>query len=389
MELLNRIRYMLPMLLLGLLLTVGCTRRFKLDRDESSPSGYAWPLYRDLPTSQASKVEGNFSGKLDVCWEQRSNDKPAGPLTLSFHDLIYPGTRNKIKVYARKDGAYKGYIKAGGNPQTGMAVGDSLGFFAVGPYQNDLKCINLLNRKQLWDRRVKDAAAGSIIVQDLLIVSSGKTVEAFDRQTGKTVWSVTVDGRISAPASFAEGRLYQPSDDGTLYALDIKDGSELYRVKLDGPIAGAVAIGDLVYATDVRGEVAGVDPASGEIRWRITLDGPIWTSPSVAGGQLYVGHSGGGLVAIDGGDGRILWQYDAVDVIRASALVVNDYVIFGTMSGKLYSLKRTDGSVVQSRQLKGAIVQTPVSDGTNVYVATDKGYILCFGESHEPGSQPD
>jgi len=376
------------MLAVGLLLTSGCTRRFKLDRVEASSSS-AWPLYRDLPASQASKPTGKFSGQLDIRWETRSNDKPAGPLTLAFNDLIYPGTRNKIKIYALRDGSYLGYVKAGGNPQTGMAVEDSLGYFAVGPYNSRLKCINLLHRKQLWDRPVKDAAAGSIIVQDLLIVGSGKTVTAFNRFSGKTIWNVTVDGRISAPASFAEGRLYQPSDDGTLYALDIKDGSELYRVKLDGPMVSAVAVGELVYATDMKGDVVGIDPGSGSIRWHTKLDGPIWTSPSVEHGSVYVGHSGGVLAAIDGSDGSVKWKYDAVDVIRASAIAVDDCVIFGTMSGKLYSLKRTDGSVIQTRQLKGAIAQAPVSDGNNVYVATDKGYILCFGESHEPGSQPD
>lgn len=385
----SRTLYIAVIVALGLTLVAGCSRRFKLDRTESISAQPDWPFSRGDQNALAAKSEGKFSGKLDIVWEVGSNDKPAGPLTIYFNRLIYPGTRNRIKLYACEDGRYQGYIKPGGTPQAGMVIEDSLGYFAVGPDQSELKCINLFDRKQMWDKPVKDAAGGSIIVKNLLIVGSGTSVTAHNRFTGEKVWSVTVDGRVSAPASSANGIVYQPTDDGTLYALDAQAGKELFRAGLDGPLEGAVAIGDLIYATALKGGVFGLEPTTGEMRWRTDLDGPIWTSPTVADGRLYIGSSNGTLSALDAKDGTIVWKYDAVDVIRASAIAVDNSVIFGTMSGKLFSLNRTDGSLLQSRQLKGAIAQAPVSDGVNVYVATDKGYIVCFGEKHEPDTQSD
>jgi len=328
--------------------------------------------------------EGTFNGKLDIIWERKRGEKPAGPLSVYHGSLVYPGTKNKIRFYDDLTGKEQGYIKSHGAAQTGVAVHDSLAIFATSPRKSWLRCVNLRSGKQLWKRHIKDASAGSIIVGNKLIIgSTDGRLTAYRPEDGSLIWTFEAEGGFVAPPSFANGRVFQPCDNGTLYVISPTDGSELYRVKVDGPMVSAVAVSTMVYATDMFGQIYGIDPEDGRIVWDNQLNGPIWTTPAVSDGRILVGHSGGELVVLDAADGQILWQFDAGEVVRASATVVGGYVLVGTMGGNLFSLDAADGRLIEQRQLNGAVAWPPVADGDRVYVATESGMIICFGQKDE------
>lgn len=377
-------RHFKPALVLAvtaLWFAAGCGGGYRLSRDEVGLTS-VWPYHRGDLASSGSLPDGAFSGRLDVVWEFTSNDKPAGPMVISHGRLAYSGTRKKIKFLDPNTGKYLGHIKSKGAAQTGIVVKDSLGCFAVGPAKNKLRCVNLLNGHGLWTRRVKDAAGGSIIVENRLLVGSGDgCLLALGLLDGQLEWSFRAEGKLTVPATYGLGKILQPCDNGILYALSPDSGKEIFRTRLDGPIVSPVSAAGLIYCADMTGNVYGIDPADGNIAWRSYLGGPIWTSVAVADGRLVVGHSGGEVVALDAASGRVLWRFDTGEVVRSSAVIAGKYVVVGTMGGKLYSLTVADGKPVDRRQLKGAIITAPVTDGSRVYVATEKGRITCFGEA--------
>jgi len=374
-------------LLIGLLIIVplalSCSHPYRLTEQQlSRPS--PWPFHRGDLSSLGSVHEGTFNGKLDILWERKRGEKPAGPLSVYHGSLVYPGTKNKIRFYDGLTGKEQGYIKSHGAAQTGVAVHDSLAFFATSPRKSWLRCVNLRSGKQLWKQYIKDAAAGSIIVDNKLLISSTDgRLTAYRPEDGSLIWTFEAEGGFVAPPSFANGRVFQPCDNGTLYVISPTDGSELYRVEVDGPMVSAVAVSTMIYATDMFGHVYGIEPEDGRIVWDNRLNGPIWTTPAVSDGRIFVGHSGGELVVLDAADGQILWQFDAGEVVRASAIVVGGYVLVGTMGGKLFSLDAADGRLIEQRQLNGAVAWSPVADGDRVYVATESGMIICFGQKDE------
>ncbi|MCK4573431.1 MAG: PQQ-binding-like beta-propeller repeat protein [candidate division Zixibacteria bacterium] len=367
---------------LTLLLAGGCSSKYRLDRDEISRPA-AWPYHHGDLASTGAVPDGRFSGKLDILWEFKSNDKPAGPLVIYNDRIVYPGTRHKIKFVDLMTGSKAGQFKSKGEAQTGLVMLDSLGYFAVGPRRSRLKCANFVTGKIMWQRPVKDAAEGSILVDNRLYVSSTEGVlMALDPYSGDLLWRFSASGLLKAPASFGAEKIFQPFDDGLLYALT-PEGKELFHVELDAPLVSPVSIADLVYCADVAGNLYGIDPEDGRIRWRDHIDGPVWASVTVADGRLFVGHTGGELVALEAATGKTLWRYDADEAIVASAVVAGQYVVFGTMGGKVFSLRTADGTLVQERQLSGAVATTPITDGDRVFVATDKGIVTCFGETDD------
>ncbi len=375
----NRYRAILVCILL--LAASGCGRRYRLTPEQmAEPS--AWPFYRGGLAALGSLETGDFDGRLDVVWEQRSGDKPAGPLALHYGVLVYPGSTNKIKFYDEYDGSYRGCWRARNPAQTGLSMQDSLAFFCTAPVKDRLCCVDLRRRASVWNRPVKDATAGTIIIDNQLIVGSAAGVlSAFDVTDGRLLWSLETSGRFTAPPSFGAGKLFQCGDNGVLYRVSPHDGSELYRVELGGPLVGAAAVSDRVYVADMAGTVYAIEPEDGHVVWQTKLDGNVWTSPAVSADLVFVGHSGGEVVALNAVTGRPAWRFRTEEVVRASVIVVGRFVVVGTMGGKLFCLDAASGALVDQRQLRGAIAQAPVTDGERVYVATQKGRIVCFGNS--------
>lgn len=84
----------------------------------------------------------------------------------------------------------------------------------------------------------------------------------------------------------------------------------------------------------VKGRVVAVDPASGDIQWRHTLDDIPTDSPAgypftggttaTAGGIVFHGSSGGNLVALHEDTGDLLWSHDTGGRIAAQPVVWDD-----------------------------------------------------------------
>jgi outer membrane protein assembly factor BamB len=360
-----------------------CGQLYHLDRDDLSHEAN-WSCTRGSTARTGSAETASFDGKLRELWQRGVSGKPAGPLAVHNGTLVYPETKKKIRFYDVVSGDYLGRIKAKGVPQSGVAVIDSLAYFGLAPKRHYLKAFNLVNGKNLWRQRVKDVLPGPIITDNRLIVSSTEgALSAFELHDGELDWSFAADVRLTAAATLAGDRLFQPGDRGVLYAVSVADGTLLFRVTLDGAIVSPVVAGDLIFVTDMQGHVTALDPDDGRMVWQTRVDGPIWTSPALAGGRLFVGHSAGEIVALEAATGDLIWRYDASEVVKASALVVGDYVVAGTMTGKVIVLDADEGILTDSVTVKGAIRVPPVTDGRRLFVATQAGKIICFGEPNE------
>jgi outer membrane protein assembly factor BamB len=370
-----------------LVLAAGCSHRFRLT-DEQLAVESAWPYNRGAIGGQGFSEGGEFTGHLNILWEQSSSEKPAGPLTLSHGVLIFPGSKRRIRFYDAASGDYLGHWNAKRAAQTGVTMIDSLAYFGTSPTKDRVDCIDLTKRDRVWRRYIKDVAAGTIIVNDRLIVASSTGhLMAYDALNGDLLWSLQIDGRlIAGPTSDGE-RIYQPVANGILLAVSMEDGRELFRVDLADPLAASVAVDDLIYVTSVHGKLFALSPDDGRIVWQVSLGGDAWTAPAVADGRIFVGLSSGALVALDAGTGNELWRYLTVEVVKASATVVGKFVVVGTMGGKLFCLNVADGTVADQRQLKGAIAAPPIADGSRIFIATERGEITCFGDAHEKVSQ--
>jgi len=368
-------------ILLSAIVMTGCGKPFHLETTELSRKS-PWPFHHGDLEGQSAITDGSFDGKLDVVWEKGS-DKPAGPLTI-YNGLIYhPGADDKIRIYETSDGSYRGRLKSRGTPQTGLVLQDTLAFFSTAPAKNLLYAYDLRRSRRIWDRPLRDAVNGTILYKGNLIVASRPgAVMALDPLTGETRWNYRSEALLTTPPVAFENRIFVATDDTRLLALSADSGQELFSVELEETVVAPPAVRTLVYVGDVDGNVYGIDPYDGAVRWTVQLPGSIWASPAVAGDMVFVGDKSGEIVALDGATGETLWRHQVTEVIRSSPVVVNGYVVVGTLTGKIVSLRAADGLVIEERQLRGGIAYGPVSDGQRVYFATERGDLIALGEDN-------
>lgn len=364
---------------LCLISVVGCGKKYSLDRELINQSS-EWAFYRGNIAATGAVDKNKFGGKLDIIWEFKSNDKPVGPLTIYNGSLIYPGARNRIKFISTDSGKNQGFIRPRGVAQTGLVVSDSLGYFATAPQKSKLRCVNLLNRKTLWKKDVKDAVGGSIIIEEKIILSSAEgRLYAFDKITGDILWQFKSKQRFTTPPLFDGKNVWQVSEEGGLFAVNPKNGEENLHATLNNPVAASLAFDQSLYACDLNGVVYKIDVSDGHIIWQTETGSASWGAAAVSGSSLIIGHSGGEVLSLSVDDGKVQWRFDAVDVVSASVLKVGRYVAFGSKTGDFYLLDASDGALIEKRKLQGAVSTAPVSNGQYIFVATDKGMITCFG----------
>jgi outer membrane protein assembly factor BamB len=357
----------------------GCTRKFHLSVDERIPAS-KWVFSRKDVQSTA-QIGSDFSGRLNLKWEDRASENPISPLSIGAGKLIFCGTKKRAYFFDIDSGDFEGRITTKSNIQTGVVVVDSLGYFATSPKKEEFICLNLHNRKVLWARPLKDVTGGPIIMDDRLFVgSSAGELYCLNRLSGEIIWQRSAEAKSLAGPSGGGEIVYFPLDDGNLMAMEALTGEIIFEATLDQPLATKAVVGDDVYVTGVEGGLFAIDDLTGDIIWRKDFDEPIWTSPALDDGVLYFGDNGGIVRALMADDGTGVWEFQTEGVVVSSPIVVGRFVIFGSLDRWLYCCDKMTGTLVSKREFKRGIGIPPVSDGRVICAASQDGTIQCFGD---------
>ncbi len=170
------------------------------------------------------------------------------------------------------------------------------------------------------------------------------------------------------------------------FALNVRDGSALWRTAIDTLEEGALALHALVdetiYATTQWGIYA-INAQDGQIRWRYQPEEPKYLSgpPAVSGRLLYAGASGGSgypepgyFFALDATTGAEVWRYRMGRYI--GALVDHESIYVNSGDRSLYALEAKSGRLRWQHQFAapGQYFATIADDV--LYIATDGAYAL-------------
>lgn len=108
-------------------------------------------------------------------------------------------------------------------------------------------------------------------------------------------------------------------------------------VRFPAPIYASPAVANgKVYIQDALGNVACIDPDANRAIWTTNIGGINNTSsPAVQDGRVYVGSSRGALAILDANDGKLLREVPANGAVLTAPALANGSVYFSTLHGKL------------------------------------------------------
>jgi outer membrane protein assembly factor BamB len=192
----------------------------------------------------------------------------------------------------------------------------------------------------------------------------------------KVVWSRGLGTLVEFPAVVSEGVAYVANGRGTVRALDMRDGSVIWRHDTpNGKMASSPAIsGKTVVVHGMDGHVWVLSRGDGHLLWHHTVGSPVESSPVVARGNLDVfGAWNGRITALDLDTHRVRWSRYTGCKITSSAAVDHGTVYIGDYCGRLLALRVSDGRLLWSRSVNGRIYGTPAVSAGRVFVPSSTG----------------
>lgn len=196
------------------------------------------------------------------------------------------------------------------------------------------------------------ALAGELLVMSLL--GSPSRLQARDLTRGRDRWRLP--GGTAVPLFIAGDTLLAAGEDGTVRAVQMASGEEIWRAALrPRPQAGPILAAGTVYASDGSHGLAALEAKTGAVRWRAELAARPRTLPLVHAGRVIVGLADGTLVALDPATGTVAWAV-ALDGVPAPLLVAGEgLVVAATSDGALNAVDSGTGEQRWTFPTRGTI----------------------------------
>ena len=204
----------------------------------------------------------------------------------------------------------------------------------------------------------------------------------------RSVWARGVGGLMEYPPSTCDGVIYANTQKpGGTVALDAKTGEILWR-RSGGNRASTPAIaGERLFVSSHDGTVTAMNRKNGRTLWKLNTSARVESSPVVLGNTVYFGSTDGRLFAVNAATAAVRWAYDTGGRINASPSVWGNRICISTYAGSIFCLRRSDGAKLWSTYVKRSFVSyesfysSPSTDGRRLYVAARSGKLVALDAS--------
>ncbi|KRG71131.1 outer membrane protein assembly factor BamB [Pseudoxanthomonas dokdonensis] len=277
----------------------------------------------------------------------------------------------------------------------GPGAGD--GLVVIGTLDGKVIALDADTGTEKWRAEVaNEVITAPAIGQGLVLVRSNDgRVSAFDAANGERRWfwnhdlpSLTVRG--NAPVTLGPGVAFVGNDDGTLVALALNDGRQVWsqsigipegRTELDrmSDVDGAAVLeGTTLYATSFKGETLAIEGPSGR---------PIWNRDNGGAGGLDLSSSlvvvsdrAGTVWGLDKASGNATWSNPILARRSLTGVTVQgDYAVVGDYDGYVHWLSLTDGQIAARERAGGERIRAkPVLADGLLLVQNVEGEITAF-----------
>jgi outer membrane protein assembly factor BamB len=256
-----------------------------------------------------------------------------------------------------------------------------------------------------WGHESGDRYTSSAnIVGGVVVFGAGDgNVYSVDVASGHVRWRASTGGRVRGTPAVADGAVFVGSFDGRVYSFDLATGKQRWRYDTEGvslnsgkfgfdrrSIQSSPSVSNGVVFIGARdGFVYALGAADGKLRWRYDHEVSwINSSPAVADGVVYDGSSDAHFVqALDAATGRELWRTNVGSTVWSSPSVAGDQIYLGDGSGRVRVLDRRNGHELATFVTGAGVFSSPVVSGNLLFVGGADGGVYALRLSNDPAVQ--
>ena len=216
-----------------------------------------------------------------------------------------------------------------------------------------------------------------------------------DRIWTSRITGSTARARLASPPIIVDGKLFAIGTDAVVRAFDVKNGARLWSANFSEKVekkstlfgGGVSSDGVNIYATNGIGDVVALNIADGSILWKSRPAGPLRGSPTLSNGNLYVMTQDNQIYALNARTGASEWnEAGAIGESGifgvASPAASEGTVVAGYSSGELSAYRYENGRSLWSDTLSRTRMSLSVSELSDVDAAPviDRGKVYALGQ---------
>lgn len=283
----------------------------------------------------------------------------------------------------------------------------------VGSTDGKLYSLNAITGEILWNITLQldvvytgISSSPKILNDKIFIGTSNETggsgkIYAIYADNGTIIWNYTTSSVYLSTPSISENKLFiglmglfnttsfSWSPPYGVLCLNTDNGSLVWVFQTNGSVASSPAVyANSIYFTSKDGGLYRVDINGTEI-WRKEI-GTSTSSPAIVNNTIYVGSGtfgpSGKVRAFDE-NGNKLWEFVPNGGVQSSIAVGNGKLFFATntQNGTIYSIDANGNLLWKSTpKPENYILGSSVIADNKMFVASDNGFIYCFGSGIKP-----
>jgi outer membrane protein assembly factor BamB len=257
---------------------------------------------------------------------------------------------------------------------TAPVVSDNGTVFALGPGAS-LYALSPEGRP-LWTVQLGSAGGPLAASGDTVFIQTDGELSAVVAP-GLVQWSVPAASQFTEASAAPDGGIIAGANGGGVIAVS-PDGAVRWRFMPEGGLAGAITIGgNRVYAGSASGTIYALDVDSGSQLWQLDTSQAVGGGP-VAGASGLVFFDSDALYAVRS-DGAMAWRKAVAQQDLRAPLAADGLggVIAPAPDGGVVMLN-ADGTVRWSTRSFGQVQQAAVSSSGILFVATSDGHVCAL-----------
>ena len=199
-------------------------------------------------------------------WTYETKGYINGSPAVADGTIVFGGCDSLVHVVSARNGQMLAEISAGAYVAGSAALARGRAY--LGNYGNQLVCVDLTAKKQIWEYGQKDNgspffASPAVGADRVVDGSRDGYLHCVGRQDGQRLWTFKTRGDVDSSPVICGDKVVVGSNDGRLYVLRLADGKLIWTYEVGAPISGSPAVAGgrvIIGAEDGRVYAFGAKP---------------------------------------------------------------------------------------------------------------------------------
>lgn len=231
---------------------------------------------------------------------------------------------------------------------------------------------------QVWQARAGRRFTGPVVMRAGTIYGAGldRKVYAVDVESGRTQWSSRLGALIAGGVLVSGDTVFAASSrpEGRVYALDAESGHRFWRTRVGSVSAPLALAHGVLLAENQAGEVVGLDPADGDVRWRRKL-GVARVAAVPADSGTFVVATVDSLFRVSSTDGRVVRRAVSPGTVLSPWVRHEGLLVGGTTDSMVVGVGIDDLRLHWKAALDAPVLDSPALAGGAVFAASRRGTV--------------